>query len=98
MIENVNFYWKSHGWYYQPQEIPLTVSADSNIAEGACFRTKQIEMYNLKKAKGCTKQNIKELNKITFHKSFLWLNQQCTTYPVSKQIQINTSVHCQSTN
>jgi hypothetical protein len=39
-------------WLIPPQEIPFTVSADMNIAERACFRTKQIEMHNLKKAKG----------------------------------------------
>jgi len=58
-------------WLIPPQEIPFTVLADINLADGACFRTKQIKMRNLKKAKGFTEQNITELSRITFHKSFL---------------------------
>jgi len=42
-------------------------------------------MRNLKKAKGFTEQNITELSRITFHKSFLRLNQQRITYHSLKQ-------------
>jgi len=80
-------------WLIPPQEIPFTVLADINLADGACFRTKQIKMHNLKKTEGFTEQNITEMRRITFNKSFVQLNQQCITYHIDFKTNINKYIY-----